>query len=131
MNADRAFPRPGFDASDDSQGSWDYAWQDGEEVREKVYPGSGRSSNEANPTKEPDIVSLEMVSASRNIRDSAARQVATISKETMSGSFVRLVRRTTRTKIDLLSGLLSISPCVVPASSDLILDRRCVRPGLG
>ena len=42
--------------------SWDHAWQDGEEERRKVYPGVGRSSNEVSPTKEPDMVSLEMAS---------------------------------------------------------------------
>ena len=42
--------------------SWDHAWQDGEEARRKVYPGAGRSSNEVSLTKEPDMVSLEMVS---------------------------------------------------------------------
>ena len=42
--------------------SWDHAWQDGEEARRKVYPGASRSSNEVSLTKEPDMVSLEMVS---------------------------------------------------------------------
>ena len=42
--------------------SWDHAWQDGEQARSRVYPSAGRSSNEVSPMKEPDMVSLEMVS---------------------------------------------------------------------
>ena len=47
--------------------SWNNAWNADEAERKGCYPGSGRTSNEAGPTKEPDNISLGIVSVYRSL----------------------------------------------------------------